>query len=93
MSIRKVLGASVSSIYQLLSIDFVKLILVSLVIAAPVGWYLAENWLKEFAYRITMSWWIVVLIGIAMLMITMLTVSYHSLKSANVNPVDNLKIQ
>lgn len=93
MSIRKVLGASVNSIYQLLSVDFIKLITLSLIIATPVGWFFAHRWLDGFAYHINMNVWIALGVASVLLVTTLGTVSYHTLRSARINPVDSLKTE
>lgn len=91
VGIRKVLGASVQGIAVLLSKDFVKLVLISLVIASPVAWYFMHQWLQDFAYRITISWWIFALAGITALLIAIVTVSFQAIKAAVANPVKNLR--
>jgi putative ABC transport system permease protein len=91
IGIRKVLGASVSQIVALLSRDFVKLVLLAFVIASPVAWYVMHQWLQNFAYRIEIEWWIFALAWISTLTITLLTVSYQSIKAALANPVKSLR--
>lgn len=91
IGIRKVLGASVSSIVSLLSKDFFKLVLVALVIASPIAWYLMQQWLQGFAYRIEITWWIFALSGGLALLIALLTVSYQSIKAAMANPINSLR--
>lgn len=91
IGIRKVLGASVRSITTLLSKDFLKLVLIAIVLAVPISWYLMSLWLEEFAYRITISWWIFALAGISAVGIALLTVSYQAVKAAIVNPVMSLR--
>jgi putative ABC transport system permease protein len=91
VGIRKVLGASVQGIAVLLSKDFVKLVLIALVIASPVAWYFMHEWLQDFAYRITISWWIFALAGITALLIAIVTVSYQAIRAAVANPVKNLR--
>ncbi|MFD1145184.1 ABC transporter permease [Larkinella insperata] len=91
IGVRKVLGASVSSIVALLSRDFLKLVLVALVIATPIGWYAMESWLKEFSYRIEVEWWVFALVGTGAVLIAFLTVSFQSIKAALMNPVRSLK--
>jgi putative ABC transport system permease protein len=91
IGIRKVLGATVANIVTLLSKDFIILVLISLIIASPVGWYFMNRWLEDFAYRIHISWWVFVLAGSAAILIALLTVSFQSVKAAIVNPVSSLR--
>ncbi|WP_224998674.1 ABC transporter permease [Cesiribacter sp. SM1] len=91
IGVRKVLGASVSSIVALLSKDFVKLILVSFVIATPLSYLLISKWLENFAMRISIGWPTFAVAGITILLIALLTVSFQSLKAALANPVRNLR--
>ena len=93
IGIRKVLGASVQGIVQMLSKDFMKLVAISFVIAAPAAWYFMNKWLQDFAYRVTMSWWIFVVAGSAALLIALLTVSFQALKAAVTNPVKSLRTE
>src|SRR6266542_2133 len=80
IGIRKVPGASVSGIVGLLSKDFLKLVLISILIASPLAWYFMNNWLQDFAYRINISWWVFIAAGIIALLITLITVSIQSIK-------------
>lgn len=91
IGIRKVLGASVSAIAGMLSKDFIKLVFISILIASPLAWYLMNKWLQDFAYRINIQWWVLVLAGMAALFIAVITVSFQSIKAAVANPVDSLK--
>ncbi|MFI5162190.1 MAG: ABC transporter permease [Sphingobacteriales bacterium] len=91
IGIRKVVGASVQSITLMLSKDFLKLVLISLLVAFPISWYLMSNWLQSFAYRISMSADVFVLAGLATIVITILTISYQSVKAALANPVKSLR--
>ncbi len=93
IGIRKVFGASVSKIVQLLSIDFIKLILISLVISFPLALYLMNSWLQDFAYRIDISWTIFLIAGSLSLVVTFITVGYQAIKAALANPVDSLKTE
>jgi len=93
MGIRKVLGASVASVTLLLSKDFVKLVLIALVLAAPVAWFVLEEWLKTFAYRISLQVWVFVLAGAAVLAVALFTVGLQSIRAAFMNPVDSLKTE
>jgi putative ABC transport system permease protein len=91
VGIRKVLGASVGQLITLLSQDFLKLILISFLIAIPLAWYVMNQWLQNFAYRIEISWWVFALAGSSALLIALFTVSYQALKAATMNPVEVLK--
>ncbi|MDW3647192.1 MAG: ABC transporter permease [Bacteroidia bacterium] len=93
ISIRKVLGASTSSIITLLSKDFLKLVMISLIIATPLAWYSMISWLESFAYRIDIQWWIFLLAGFASLLFTLITISFQSIKAANAKPVTSLKTE
>ncbi|HUB60807.1 MAG TPA: ABC transporter permease [Puia sp.] len=91
IGIRKVLGASVTGITRLLSLDFLKLVAVAFVIATPVSWWCMYRWLETFAYRMSISWWMFGISGGLALLIALLTVSYHAIRAAVANPVRNLK--
>ncbi|MFC3881752.1 ABC transporter permease [Algoriphagus namhaensis] len=91
IGIRKVLGSSLSQIVTLLAKDFIKLVFISFLIAFPLGYYLMENWLQEFAFRINLEWWFFVVAGIITLMIALMTISFRSVKAALINPVKSLK--
>jgi len=85
------LGASTFNLWGLLSKDFVKLVIISCLIAIPIAWYFLAQWLQKYEYRTTISWWIFVTAGIGALIITLLTVSFQAIKAALANPVDSLK--
>ncbi|MBE9462271.1 ABC transporter permease [Dyadobacter subterraneus] len=91
IGVRKVLGASVSSIVSLLSKDFLKPVLTAILIAAPIGWYGMQIWLQDFAYKIEIHWWTFAIAGLSSLFIALLTVSFQSIKAALMNPVKSLK--
>jgi putative ABC transport system permease protein len=93
IGVRKVLGASVFNLWRLLSADFVALVIVSMVIASPVAWYLMSNWLQHFDYRSSISGWIFIFTGLGAIMITLLTVSFQSVKAALANPIKSLKTE
>ena len=93
IGVRKVLGASVTSIVALLSRDFLKLVLMAIVIASPVAWYAMNRWLSDFAYRIELGWWMFAIAGVLALVIALLTVSYQSIKAALMNPVKSLRTE
>jgi putative ABC transport system permease protein len=91
IGIRKVLGANLSTIVGLLSKDFLKLVLISIVIATPFAWWGMQKWLQSFAYRQNMQWWVVALAGFAAILIAFVTISFQSIKAALSNPVDSLR--
>jgi putative ABC transport system permease protein len=91
IGIRKVLGASVVSITTLLSKDFLKLVVIAIVIASPIAYYFMDKWLDDFAYKINIEWWIFALAGALAILIAFLTVSYQAIKAALMNPVKSLK--
>ncbi len=91
IGIRKVLGASVSGIVSMLSMDFIKLVFVSILIASPIAWYFSNQWLQRYAYRIEVQWWIFAAAGAIALFIAFATISSQSIKAATSNPVDSLK--
>ena len=93
IGVRKAIGASVSSIIGLLAKDFVKLVMVAIVIAVPIAWYLMDKWLQGFAYRINMSWVVFLLSGSIAILIAVATISFQSVKAAIANPVKSLKTE
>jgi len=93
IGIRKVLGASVQGIVQMLSKDFMKLVAIAFVLAAPAAWYFMHKWLQDFAYRINISWWIFVAAGLAALLIALVTVSFQAIRAAISNPVNSLRTE
>src|SRR5438876_5560567 len=93
IGIRKVLGASVSTIVALLSTDFLKLVVISAIIAFPVAWYFMRNWLQDFAYRIKIPWWIFIAAGITAAFIALITISFQAIKAAIANPVKSLRTE
>lgn len=93
IGVRKVLGASVSGIVALIAKDFLRLVLVAILIATPVAWYLMRVWLQDFAYHIDVKWWVFLLAGIAAIVIAFFTISFQSVKAALMNPVKSLKTE
>src|SRR5439155_13381296 len=93
IGVRKVLGASVPGIVQLLSKDFLRLVMISIVIATPVAWWAMSKWLQAFAYRITISWWMFALAGFIAIFIALITVSFQAIKAAIANPVKSLRTE
>jgi putative ABC transport system permease protein len=91
IGVRKVLGANTSSIVALLSTDFLKLVGIAAVMAFPVAWYAMNSWLKDFAYRINLQWWVFILAAILAALIALITVSYQAIKAAVANPVKSLR--
>ncbi len=91
IGIRKVLGASVLNIVAMLSKTFLKPVALAALLAFPIAWWAMNNWLQDFEYRITISWWIFVVAGLLALLIALLTVSFQSVKAATANPVKNLR--
>ncbi len=91
IGIRKVLGADVAGLAQLLSKDFLQLVLLSCLIAFPVAWWVMFNWLKNYQYHITISWWVFLIAGFAAIVIAVATVSFQSIKAALANPVKSLR--
>jgi putative ABC transport system permease protein len=91
IGIRKVLGASISSINSLLSKDFLKLVLLSILVASPVAWWFMHNWLQGFAYRIHIQWWMFAGAGLLAVVVALITVSYHAIRAAIANPVNSLR--
>jgi putative ABC transport system permease protein len=88
-----VLGATVSGIVTLLSKDFIKLVSIAALIALPVSWWAMNNWLKNFAFRIDIEWWVFAVAGLAALFIALITVSFQAIKAAIANPVKSLRTE
>ncbi|SJZ91368.1 ABC transporter permease [Sediminibacterium ginsengisoli] len=93
IGVRKVLGASITSITSLLSKDFIKLVLISFVIASPIAWWLMYNWLQNYPYRISIHWWIFLAAALTSIAIALITVSYHAIRAAKANPVKSLRTE
>lgn len=93
IGVRKVLGASIIRIVGILSVDFIKMVLVALVISAPIAYYFMNNWLDDYAYKIDINWWVFIMVGIAVIMIAFVTISFQSIKAAMVNPIKSLKTE
>ncbi len=91
IGLRKILGASVFNLWRLLSRDFLILVVISMLIAAPVAWYFMRGWLQNYEYRVSLSWWIFAVAGAGAILITLFTVSYQSIKTALTNPVKSLR--
>jgi len=93
IGVRKVLGASTQSIVSLLSKDFLRLVVVAAVFAFPIAWYAMHNWLKDFAYRTDIHWWVFVIAGILAALVAFVTVSLQAIKAAVSNPVNSLRTE
>jgi len=93
IGVRKILGASVAHIVSILSKDFLQLVLIAFVIAAPIAGWAADKWLQNFAYRTQMNWWIFLLSGFAMIFIALITLSIQTIKAATANPVKSLRTE
>jgi putative ABC transport system permease protein len=91
IGIRKVLGAPITGIFTLLSKDFIKLLLLSICIASPIAWWAMNKWLQDFAYRISIGWWMFVTVGAICLLIALVTISFQAIKAAVANPVKSLR--
>jgi ABC-type antimicrobial peptide transport system permease subunit len=91
IGIRKVLGASIPSLFVLLSREFLVFVIIAVLIASPIAWYAMEQWLEEYAYKINISWWMFVIAGFAALAIALLTVSFQAIRAAIANPATSLR--
>ena len=89
--IRKVLGASPVILFNLLSKEFLMLVVVAIIIASPVAWYFSNQWLQDFAYKINLSWWVFVIAAFTALLIALITISFQAIKTARANPVKSLR--
>jgi putative ABC transport system permease protein len=93
IGVRKVLGATVSNLWAMLSKEFILLVAVSFLIASPFAYYFMNNWLAKYEYRTNISWWVFIVTGLGALLITLLTISFQSIKAALMNPVKSLKTE
>ncbi|HZB14295.1 MAG TPA: ABC transporter permease [Chryseolinea sp.] len=93
IGIRKVLGASVSNLWRMLSQDFVVLVIISSFLAVPFAYYFISDWLKQFEYRTDLSWWVFIISVLGAIIITLLTVSYQAIKASLMNPVKSLRTE
>lgn len=93
IGVRKVLGASVAGIAALLSKDFLKLVLVSFILAVPVAWWAMHSWLQDYSFRVDIKWWVFALAGVLSVLIAIITVSYQAIKAAIANPVKSLRTE
>ena len=93
IGIRKVLGANVTGIISLLSKDFLGLVLIAIVIASPLAWYIMHGWLQDYAYKTPLSWWIFAAAALSAIVIAFVTVSFQAIKAAMANPVKSLRAE
>jgi len=93
IGIRKVLGASVSGIVKLLSRDFLKLVIIALMIATPLAWYFMNKWLQDFAYRISIGWLTFMIAGVLAFFIAFVTIALQAVKAGVANPVQSLRTE
>ncbi|CCH52468.1 protein of unknown function DUF214 [Fibrisoma limi BUZ 3] len=91
IGVRKVLGASIANVVTLLSTDFLKLVFIAILIASPLAWYVMDQWMQHFQYRIGVEWWVFVAAGVLAILIALLTISFQSIKAALMNPVKSLR--
>ncbi|MCX2681742.1 ABC transporter permease [Galbibacter sp. EGI 63066] len=93
ISIRKVLGASISKVVNLVSLEFLKLVGIAFLIAMPISWLIMNHWLKDFAFRINIQWWMFAIAGTTALLLALVTIGFHSMKAAIQNPIKNLRTE
>ena len=93
IGIRKVLGASLPGIVKLLSKDFLKLVVIALIIAAPLAWYFMNKWLQDFAYRISIGWWVFIIAGALAIFIAFITIGLQAVRAGIANPVKSLRTE
>jgi ABC-type antimicrobial peptide transport system permease subunit len=93
IGIRKVLGASVGGITFLVSKDFLRLVMIAFLIAAPIAWWAMYNWLKNYSYRVSIHWWVFAIAGSLSLLIALVTISYQAIRAAVATPVNSLRAE
>ncbi|MGZ8518197.1 MAG: ABC transporter permease [Chitinophagaceae bacterium] len=93
IGIRKVLGASLPGIIKLLSKDFLKLVVIALIIAAPLAWYFMNKWLQDFAYRISIGWWVFIIAGALAVIVAFITIGFQAVRAGIANPVKSLRTE
>ena len=93
IGVRKVLGASVSNIFTLISKEFIKPVIIAFFIAVPIGWWAMDSWLQDYSHRVSIHWWVFAIAGLAAFIITICTVSFQSIKAAIANPVKSLRTE
>lgn len=93
IGIRKAMGSTSSEIAYILSKDFIKLVIIAIVVAIPVSWYLINKWLQDYAYKTDLSWWVFALAAVLAIAIALLTTSFQAIKAANTNPAQTLRYE
>lgn len=93
IGIRKIMGASVAAIVSLLSVQFVRLVAIAFFIAAPIAWWAMDQWLHEFAYRTSMSWWVFAASGLMLVVAALITLAIQTVRTARANPVESLRVE
>jgi ABC-type antimicrobial peptide transport system permease subunit len=93
IGVRKVLGASVGGIVTLLSREYLRLVAFAILIATPIAWWAMTKWMENFAYKIHLDWWLFAIAGVSAMAVAFITVGFHALKAASVNPVDSLRTE
>jgi predicted permease len=93
IGVRKVLGASISNVVALLSTDFLKLVLIAILIASPLAWYTMNEWMQNFEYKVGVEWWVFLIAGVLAILVALLTISFQSIKAALMNPVKSLRAE
>jgi putative ABC transport system permease protein len=91
IALRKVMGASIQNIINLLLNDFLRIVFFSFIIASPIAWWLMHEWLQDFAYRTGITWWVILLSGVLAVMIALFTICLQAIKAARANPVKSLR--
>jgi ABC-type antimicrobial peptide transport system permease subunit len=93
IGVRKVLGASLGQLNFILCKEFLILVGVAFLISAPISWYLIQNWIKDFAYKTSLSWWVFLASGLGMLLVALLVITARTYRTANINPVESLRTE
>ncbi|HEX5167779.1 MAG TPA: FtsX-like permease family protein, partial [Cyclobacteriaceae bacterium] len=93
IGIRKILGASVGAIVSLLSVQFIRLVMIAFILAAPLAWWAVDQWLHGFAYRTSMSWWVFAASGLMLIIAALITLAIQTVKTARANPVESLRVE
>ncbi len=93
IGVRKILGATIGQLAYTLSVDFIKLVIIAILIALPLGWFVMNRWLEDFSYHIQISWWVFITVAMLAIFISLLTVSYQAIKAAIANPVKSLRTE
>ena len=93
IGVRKVLGASIFNVWNMLSKDFLKLVVISCFIAVPIAYFIMNGWLQEYPYRVVLKWWIFAVAMLGAMLVTIATVSFQAIKAARANPVKSLRTE